>query len=857
MTLPDNPFARYMTAKHGSGIATRSDDTGNHRLSKQVADAYAKTGQAVPGQIASQLQELNDITQQEVMLSKAGAAARGAMSAGAYDPIAIRNRAAELEQNILSTSAEARNAGAAADLAAKQQKTRALEMQNEMNSRTLDAQVNANLSQLSLQAEQNKDALTALEDGRLLKQAKDFAYQTGSTPQELADIYETNDPGMMQEAFGTSDRRVAHQVLQHMHIEESAAVETQLNGMKDAARLQAVQLVDEYAAEDITAMSMGALEIPEGVTQMALNEAMAELQITEQAKSAYATAVEQGEAAGQELNALAVSSMNQNEMLNVMAETLKTAGWTGNAADLKEFSTSGDIAQVAELMLEATDGGTLPIPVQLESGSVVNVPAQAMIEGLAQRQEEADLRMQSEVYSRALQVGYDKEIRETERVLNGVEGLMGGPLPRMAKMEVDALMSGARAAYSQAVAPGQTPEARALLQDEGMRLLEEARETMVAQGEALNLPENQLEDIRQGRFMSDESFGQGMVQMLDAGPNDGLATQAVAGLLRSRGVGMSDIQEFQKEPTVENLNKLGAGVFGGGIELSEIQGAIHQQAFNVLAMQTIAALDTEAFEQLPDPVRRVLDEAVAENGPMADLPAAERYGRFMQAMEVAERMMADNVPDYQRGTLRQLVQAQVNETNWVEELFAPGGKMTRAGAVAATVYMANFRDLDTSGESALAFDQLPAMAARATVDWVSTQERGRQYASMSGINWVVRTDRRFILERAGIRNPVASAGFSGLDANDPANQQYKAATVAIDQALQAVYMRKVIDEDAGRSQIGGVDIPMSVGNAFSAIDRPYATWTEGGIASDDEVIEMLRSMGNGALADEIAAGLRN
>ena len=228
MAIADTPHSRYMTAKFGSGLASRADAAGNHTLSTTVMDAYAQSGQAVPAELATQIQELNSITQNEAMLSQSSPSARAALAAGSYDPIATRNRAAQLEQQILSSSATARNAGAAAELQINQQRALELQLKNQMTQDTFGAARDANISTLSLQAEQARDQLTTIEDGRSLRTATDFVYQNGATVDDLYAAYSANDPAIMQQVFGTTDRRVAHGVLQAMQIDQSADTKLRL-----------------------------------------------------------------------------------------------------------------------------------------------------------------------------------------------------------------------------------------------------------------------------------------------------------------------------------------------------------------------------------------------------------------------------------------------------------------------------------------------------------------------------------------------------------------------------------------------------------------------------------------------------
>lgn len=853
MAIKDTIFNRYITAKVGSGLAMRADDTGQHQLSKQVIDGYATAGQAVPADIAASLQELNSITQQEVMLSQAGAGARAALAAGSYDPIATRNRAAELERSIINGSALARNAGAAAELSIKTQQVRALELQNNMTAQTFNETRAANLAQLSLQAAQDRDALQVLEDGKYARAARDHVYKTDATLEDLYKIYQTNDPVLMQQTFGTTDRRIADNVLRTMQIERSADTQARLTGMKDAAKLQAVQLNadGQYTAADIAAMATGAVELPEGISMMAVEEAMREQTTVVEARNALTQAQTQGITDQKQLEQLVVSGMTQGEMMQTMVGVLQASGMQLTEVDLLEFATSGDISQVAQALLEATGGGAQPIAIQTDTGSVVQISAQSLIETLAQRQEEADIVMEDRVYSQALSSGYAREVEEQTRIIRGVEGLLGAPLTGVAKLQVEGLMAGAQAAYKKAARA--TPEGRALLENEGMRLMSEAREAMVAAAVKSGIPENQLEDIRQGRFTSDETFAGGLLNLLDPSPNDPPVTKAISEYLKSVGATRAQIEAFAKDPKLENLESIGGNWMGGGANLKGIQNAIQGQIINQLTFTAIKSLDTDMFKELPDPVRQILAEATDMRNPtIAEMAPAQIYGNFMQALTIADRMMQQNVPDYKAGTLKATVQEHVNNTNFVQEMFAPGGKITRSSAVAATLFMNSFGAVDTSGPNSLAFDQLPTAAARASVDWLNATERGRQYQDLGALESYIQIDTTGLLQRAGM---TTGGGLAGQFSGDADQSQVKAARAAIGQAIQAVYMQKIVQPSKDATTIAGVTLP-SFGANFLGTGRPIAQMSGGYTASDQDIIDTLHKFGHSQLADQIAGGLR-
>lgn len=848
MALPDNPFTRYMTAKHGSGIAARADASGNHALSSQVADGYAKLGQAVPPELAGALQELNSITQNEAMLAQAGAAARGVMAAGSYDPIKTRNRAAALEQQIMQGSAVAMQAGAAAELKIQQEKARGLQLSNDLATQTFASQRDATISQNLLAIEQNKTQLATLEDGQLVAAAKAQAYETGATLEDLYSVYQGNDPALMQQTFGTSDRRIAHMLLQDMQVESNADVKNRIDGMTAATQYQGMELINsgQYSPEQLVQMLNGGLEIPEGLSPLAIEQAVRESNTIAEAKHAHAQAVATGIQDAKQLEGLAVASLSQAEKLDVMAQSLKAAGWNGTATDLMQAVATGDIAGLSEALLEATNGGTAPVQITTDDGTVLEVSAQALLEGFAQSYEDSQVVVRQQLQTKALENGYARELAETTRVVRATEGLIGASLPFAVSRQVESIIAGASASY-QAAARAVTPEERALLENQAMRMMESAREVLVKEAESLGLPPHHLEDIRQGRFSSDQSFSEGLVQALDPGLNEGMAVQAIADMMRSEGVTKAQLQEFAKNPSMDNLGSLGGGVFRKGVTREKIVKSIHGTVIQGLTSSIMASLNSEAFAELPPPIRNSLDAMLdMRDGPLRDKTPVEAYGLIMQSLRMADKTMLENVDGYVAGTLVKTVQAEVQQSDFLEQIFAPGGKVTRAGAAAMTIYLSAGRDVSTSGAKALAFEQLPSAANRFTVDWLTQQERGRQFSSTAGVDAMTRRDVNWLMERAGIVQPYI---------NDPAaNAALRKQRAKIGQAIQSVYIDKLMDETKDQTPyVGGL---MSLGRGFSRADRPYATVFEGLLASDDAIVQRLREFGENELADLLETKLR-
>ena len=129
-------FMRTLANKYGTGISARADANGNHSIAAGLVDAYAQAGQSVPTHLLPAIQELNELTQQDVALSQTSASARMAFGGTGYDPLKARGRVSELEQFILSESAEARNLGARTEQRLNEERLATLELQTRKTAAT-------------------------------------------------------------------------------------------------------------------------------------------------------------------------------------------------------------------------------------------------------------------------------------------------------------------------------------------------------------------------------------------------------------------------------------------------------------------------------------------------------------------------------------------------------------------------------------------------------------------------------------------------------------------------------------------------------------------------------------------------
>lgn len=873
--MADNPLIRYLVNKHGTGIASRATASGNHSLAEATINDYAAAGQVVPPEIASKLQELNSITQQESVLAQAGAGGRAALAGTGYDPVQNRNRAAQLEQEIIAGSAIARNAGAAAELKMQQEKARAMELENNYAAAVFGGKVANDLAAFQLSAEQNRDAVTALEEGRFAKQVEEHAYATGKSLDDLYSIYSSNDPKLMQETFGTTDRRIVHQILRQQQLVKNEETNARIAGMRDAVALQAYELQNsaDLTTDQLLQMQSGALEMPAGVTKMALDAAIADRTAAVQGANALQAAETQGILAGQEYDKLVANSLTAPETAQVLALALQGKmatpdGRTLDAGKVLELAHSGNMAGLAELVMKATNNGTVPLQVLTRTGSVAQVSAAVLLESLGQKALDAKVRAEQQVVSQANFTRYAAELQENKRIVSGMEGMLGVKIPAQLSMQIETGFQAARIHYEQA-AHATTPEQRTLHEAEAMRIMGETRETLMRAAEQQGVPPVMLEDIRQGRFASEESYGQAVVSLLDPGAYRSPMTKALNDLIRARGVTRDELAEFAKNPTATGSLELGHNWLGQPkITMTDIKRTVDSVGFEYLAGAALRDLDENpAYDRLPGPARVALNQSVArvsEKLAAGDVAPSEAFGQMVGALRVVDDLTYTaemqafregkiEAPQYQRGQIFKTFQAGLENSGALEAALAPNGQLSRDTAALLTLYNgASTVGVHTSGPNAMATEDLLPNAVMHLGNSLKTELVGAQYTKISWPLRIVTGDAVSILSELP---EYADAGVPADDWYSPAaTPEYQRDKADLEMAIKLAYVEKLVDPNKDRSSLGGVvPLPSFGAGPFGGTGVPSRTWFGNTIATKEDAIKQLRLLGNTKLADRLEA----
>lgn len=862
--MANDMFLRHIATKYGTGLASRADTAGNHTVAASLTDAFAQNGQSVPQTLVPAVQELNEITQREVALSKTTPDARAALAGTGYDPLASQKRAGELEQFLLTNSAEARNASSAADLRSKQAQAVALENSNAMVSATFDAQVDQNLSAMALQTETNNANLSAINEGKGVRQAEMFAAQTGKSLDDLYEIFSTNNPAALMDAFGTGDRYIAHQTLRHMQIGTNDEMVNRIQGMTDAVSLNQIQLAGDptVTTQQLQDMLSGKLARPENMTNLAISGALASrtAQIQAQTELRMATAadiVNEKEVAG-----LAIQASSDAGLADALGMLLDNT--EGNV--LLEMLGNGRTTEVATAINQATNGGRDPVMLDVGSGQQIPVAAQDVIATLMGRQEDREIQISTTFMNSQRFNRYSAEVAENERVFRQTQSMLGVPVPTAIRGPMEAGFAAATALYQQA-ARASTPEERVLLEQEAMLAMENSREMLIDYGRSKGAAEVVLEDIRQGRFTSDETYRAGLLELASGGSNmsNTYLGQAFGDLLRDQNITTISVREWEASGSVDLTD------LDRNLTPAKIAGVVDGIGYQVLASAAVSALQGDpAFERLPDQAKAVLDKATDPREQDGVTPGL-KLSRLLSAMQMADQMAvaADMAafkageieqPSYVRGSLPQSLVNTLQQQNVFADFLTPGGRLDRGTAALLTVYNGSKVGGQSSGENAIAFDDLASTAAGHINSAIRQQLVGVGMSDVSAQMAVVRADRRRLVGRIGIDPPrdVGNRGVPNDEAFAESQAAYEQDLANIDAAIMTVYMEKLMDPSRDRSSFLGVNLPSFGGSSAAQVPTGSALFDLGGgdIASAADVADALNRAGNSALATRVLNSIK-
>lgn len=845
-------FIRYLTDRYGTGRGQRFDaGRGVSQTSGAIMDAYATTGQMIPAHMATAMRELDEIDQREAMLARASPSARVALRGTGYDALAARQRAEELERMLFEGSAEARNAGAALEHRRLSAQVAQLEIQTNEMAATSSARTQAQLARFDLERRTSEGQIDQLERAEQLEAAMTNALQMDLSIQDLEEIFASNDPALMEQVFGTTDRRTANDVLRQMRIEASQDQAQQLNLMTQATQLQAAHLLEGHSEQDIQAMIADPTLRPPGTSLAALTATLRDLQATQDAANSLLASQTQGAVDEMALQTTGVESLTMPQMVDALYTALSAQGPSAIAPEMMQMAmTSQGLNELASALLEATGGGQMPIAIETPLGPM-EVSAGLLLETFAQRQSAQQAQTRQALIDSDIAQRMMREHAETERQVRTTEAMLGVQFSPAVRATVDSLMADARQVLQFSMEESDA-EQRSILMDMYHDRTSNVREFLGDTARRMGASENIVEDAVQGRFMSTESYTSALVSAFDVPPGEENAqnplVRTAVNVLRSRNITREQLRAWHSGPDREDLNALAPGL------REELADGVRG-----LLMEGLAANGIQAVMQI-DQFRNLPPDTIAALERLSDFAAMRAEGlsqrqvldRVEQVVASADRMLLrqsearslsdpDYQPTYAEGQLHRAFTDAVSQAPVNEMLFGSDGTMDRSMAAILTETIgARGQAVHQFGSSAISYEDLPQVAISGLRSQIRAERVGASLTHANSVSLAVARDRGRILENSGMLQIVGQG----------AQPQFNAAEIAIvEQALYSIYVDKVMDPSIDRSTFFGMELP-SFGASRGAARVPRASWSAE-IATGAQVQERLRVLGHDDIAERI------
>ena len=869
MTKPgQNPggdtFVRFLATKHGSGVGARADANGNHVLSAQLIDAYSQRGEKVPADVSAALQELNTLVSREALMDKSSGSARAALAGTGYDALAVRKRVQELESTVYARSADARNYGAQLEMREKEAKLQQLEEETARLMATSDARTQSEIAALELSTSTAGLQVSAMERAKAAQAVTDHIDTKGISLEDAEEAFSSADPDIMGQVFGTTDRKQALAGLQQLRLRADEETAGEIARIGQAAVLQSLELANTTSADDLNDMLANPALRPKGASLQAIQQALQIHGESAEARSALINAKQQGITDEIQLKQLGLTAARPDEMLTALTKSLSDAGAVLSPKELAMAATTEGLNAMSSALLEATQGGKLPVRLTIE-GEEIEFSAMEVLDAYAQKIGNAELNAATQIAaSQQMRVAI-REHQETSRQLRTMENMLGVPLSASARSTYDRMIADASNVLTQASRPGVSAELRRQLMDGYQLQMENARELITEHARAGGVPADVLEDVKQGRFMSAGTYKRAIVDAFTGRAAASPVQQAVFNELKRAGVTRNDVENWVSSDS-EDIEDIGKTWTGRKVERARIAAAVDRAGQQLLANAAFAEISTNpAFQMLPVNARKALDDAVRSS--WADLPpdatkeqieaANDPFvvlKRITKALQVADTLLVEEdlarvargeqpAPTYQPGQImRQMAEgvAQGIPRNGNRVSFADaltGGTMDRGTAAMLVEYVGARRPgIKQYGSGALAYDNIGNTAANVVI---GDMQAAMGMQSLVPVGPVLHTLARDT-ERAFGGGSVTAPGVGSV--TTPTGLTTEESSY-VRQAALSLYMQKSLNPQPSALNIMGIEFDGGLG-----ISSPQ--WGYGTV-SPSELSAELTAMGRPELAAKI------
>ena len=712
---------RFLANETGSGLAQQADPNGGNKFGNQLIDSYAQAGEVMPADVQVAVRELNEMTDRESELAGANAGTRAYLSGAGYDALASKRRANELTSFLYEKSAHARNLQQKLENDKATANVRAIEIQNEFNTRTMDD--NVAMVGLSRRAQEVEVAKGEMENQNVVQQRGmlDFVNKNSIDLPTMRKALEDGSSNALAAAFGEGANRLgALSVYNLMSKAENGFVQQQLDTAAKTVEAEKSKFIQEnFTKEQAMQMLAGDIPIPEGYSRTAVAAARDELASTSENMAMLQAMQVQGIQNQQQLETTYLGALNTPQLNSLVSQL------------------SALPADPRNPMIDKDGFVQLGMP----DGSAVKISATSIMDEYAKRgqlsmQKNATMLMDNHAFD-----VFAKGAQETQRQVQLAVSMSGVTLSPTLQNQIAQGQSQAAQLF-QASLREQDPARRAKMQDTANTIINSSMQLVTEQMQKQGVPQYLIDDLQNGKLMSETSFRQALGSAIGFGqgasrsPLAGAIDTAITSMASGGGWFSSGLsQEGIRDMMTPGKDGTYKPIEDSGIDIAKLDQAVMQSIVQVQATTVMSAFrsNPDLISVLPvDMQERIADITNPNSKVFANSPPAERVGRLLDILQIADTK-AQNLQaagllsqEYRPGqfvkTAQAIMQDQSVLTKW---LAGPNGVPDRETAAVLALVLERRRGIPKAGKDALAYDQLvPAMAQEsATALWGSMTGR--------------------------------------------------------------------------------------------------------------------------------------
>ena len=846
-----NVGLNFLSKKYGTGIAGRADERGNHYLTQTVIDGYATNGEVVPQHLQGVMKELNGLVQEEWLLDQGGPNARVGMAGAGYDPVGRMKRVGELETQLLADSAYARTAKERSELEFAQLRNEQVGMTNSMYRDTYDSQRDATIATNMMTAAQARAQTSTVEQTAAVDTIQGYVTDNGADMDDMMDAYTSNDPTKMKTVFGSTDRVAIARVIDRFGLADDTVAQRRLDmtTRMHNGQVRAVLNDPDITDEMLMAVANGEVAMPEGLNMSIVQDVISGRTEFIQKQMAYNNALAQGITDEKQLTTLLLDSVEQGSLATSILGAL---GFPQQ--DIPTMLASGQFEQtINDLMMDPNiANSTMQISIPDGRGGTKQVVLSEALSNLGGRVEGAYRASADRTLATQTGKAYLAEASDLNRQMQMTKALVPFALSPDNEREISGLMGLSQRLFKQAAEIGLAdPVKRDQMLQAGREASQQAKDKLIELAKKEGAAVYVLEDIRQGRFSSGESYKQAIGDFLlngEAGADQtGYAAEVDFQMRKAfteAGIDERAVHEW--------LNSDSNDMSEIGITPTIVSNIFERVATQIVIDNALSVVgEATQGRRIPENLRKDLDgllsgEIAREQNLTGD-QVMNRVLKISRAIDeillledqlmreqaaAAGQVVGPEMPKYQRGAIQRRIEQQMNSTQPLESFLRDSGVGNGRGMLA---FMAQYATQGTgkasSGPGAASFEQLPGAASNKFTQRLRGQVASQTYTDMT---W--------------LRNRVSTAvGYHAQGASDNDLR-------AMEMAGLNIWASKIANPEY--STVFGLQLPSWGENLGAGVPGTAGAGWGSGVFSQDELVAELVRMGRSDLAAKVGTGYR-